>query len=254
MESREGPIRNLHMQNVLVFPEDESAGILFAADRAYCLDDSAIEWIGEAMGTIPLPQSEYVGLIFNNNVSLRRKLLREIDLSCIQILYFHNPFELLFDELIEDLGQLERAVLNCDPDDEDCALLSSLPGLRAIDLTESNISDQGLKLLCDVQSLESLVVSYTGVTDYGLDCLSRLIDLRELDLSLSMITDAGMPKLVLLKTLEELRLSATAISDDGIPHLLSLQKLRYLDLTETAVSEEGIATLQTGLSDCQISF
>jgi hypothetical protein len=242
------------MQKLLVFPEDETAGLIFAADKAYGLDDTCIEWIGEAMGQIPLPESEYVGLVFNQNVPLRKRLLRELDVSSIQLLYFHNPFEMLFDELIEDLGRLEKAVLNCAPDDEDCALLSALHGLRAVNLTESNISDQGLKSLCDIQTLESLVLSYTNISDFGLDCLSRLIDLRELDLSLTMITDAGLAKISTLKTLEELRLSATAISDEGLVHLLSLQKLAYLDVSETAVSEEGVELLESSLPDCQIGF
>lgn len=242
------------MQKLIVFPEDESAGLIFAADRAYGLDDSCIEWIGEAMGQIPLPESEYVGLVFNHNVPLRRRLLRSLDLSTVQLLYFYNPFELLFDELIEDLGRMEKAVLNCAPDDEDCALLSSLHGLRALNLTESKISDQGLKLLCDIQTLESLVVSYTNVSDFGLDCLNQLIDLRELDLSLTMITDQGLAKIGALKTLEELRLAATAISDEGLEHLLALEKLNYLDVSETAVSEAAIELLESSLPDCQIGF
>lgn len=242
------------MQKILVFPEDESAGLIFAADKAYGLDDSCIEWIGEAMGEIPLPESEYVGLVFNQNVPLRRRLLRELDVSSIQLLYFHNPFELIFEEFTEELGRLEKAVLNCAPDDEDCALLASLHGLRAVNLTESNISDQGVKLLCDNQTIESLVLSYTNVSDFGLDSLARLIDLRELDLSLTMITDSGLEKLGTLKTLEELRLAATAISDEGLIHLLSLQKLSYLDISETAVSEEGIELLEASLPNCQIGF
>lgn len=243
------------MQHSFNFPENESAGILFAADQAYCLDDSSIEWLGEATGNFCFPEgTTYAGLIFNNNVELRRKLLREIDLSCIQMLYFHNPFDLVFEKLIADLGNLERAVLNCVPDDEDCALISSLHGLRSVNLTESNISDEGLKMLCELQSLESLVVSYTSITDSGLDNLARLIDLRELDLSLSMISDQGLSKLSTLKTLEELRLHATGLSDDGLVHLLGLQKLRFLDLSETAVSEEGLAVLQAGLGSCQIAY
>ena len=242
------------MQHSFNFPENESAGVIFAADQAYSLDDSTIEWLGEAMGPFQFPEGPYAGLIFNNNVSLRRRLLRELDLSCIQMLYFYNPFEVLFNNLLEDLGQLERAVLDCVPDDEDCALISSLHGLRAVNLTESNISDEGLKMLCELQSLESLVVSYTSITDAGLDNLARLIDLRELDLSLTMITDQGLGKLSSLKTLEELRLASTGLSDDGIGHLLSLHKLKFLDLSETAVSEEGMAVLQAGLASCQLVY
>ncbi len=242
------------MERIVVFPEDESVGMLFAAERAYCLDDGDIEWIGEAIGSIVLPDTEYVGLIFNNNVELRRRVLKGLDLSCIQLLYFHNPFEMHFDELMDDLSTLERAVLDCGPDDEDCALLAALPGLRAIDLTESNISDAGISQLCEIQSLESLVLSYTNVSDLGLAQLSSLVDLRELDLSLTMVTDECLNSICSLKKLEELRLGATGISDDGLHSLLSLQKLSFIDVSETIVSEEGIAVLQAALGSCQIHF
>ncbi|MBX9685366.1 MAG: hypothetical protein K2X27_01615 [Candidatus Obscuribacterales bacterium] len=242
------------MPREIVFPDDDPVGLLFAADRSYCLVDSSIEWLGEASGVWTLPEAEYIGLVFNNNVSLRRRFLKDLDLNCIQMLYFHNPFELLFDELIEELGSLEKAVLNTAPDDTDCELLAALHGLRAINLTESNISDQGLHTICELQSLESLVLAYTSISDLGLQRLSQLIDLRELDLSLTMITDQGLEKIAELKTLEELRLNATAISDEGIAPLLALSRLSYLDLSETAVSEAGLELIQAELPDCQINY
>ncbi len=238
----------------ILFPETESAGILFVAERAYSLDESSIEWLGEASGKVEIPEDSYVGIVFNNDVKLRRKILRELDLSLIQLLYFHNPFDFIFDHLVEDLSRLERAVFDCHANDEDCAVLSSLHGLRALNLTESNISDEGVKMLCEIQSLESLVLSYTSVSDPGLRNLPLLIDLRELDLSLTMITDAGLKNLGSMKRLEELRLSATGISDDCIEFLSGLSNLLYLDLSETAVSESGLEYLQEKLSSCQIGF
>lgn len=242
------------MERIAVFPEGDAAGLLFSAQRAYCLDESCIEWLGEAKGDCVLPEADYVGIIFNHKLELRRRLLRELDLSCIQMVYFHNPFELIFDEFLEDLSRLEKAVMDTYPDDEDCALLSALAGLRAINLTESNISDQGLKMLCEIQSLESLVLTFTSITDYGLENLAHLVDLRELDLSMTTITDAGLPKLQGLKRLEDLRLATTAISDDSVQNLLQLQKLAYLDLSETAISEDGLNVLQAGLKTCQIAY
>jgi hypothetical protein len=242
------------MKRDLILPEDVSAGLLFASARAYCLDDSDVDWLGEAMGTWHLPESEYVGIVFNNDLPLRRRIMQELDLSCVQMLYFHNPFPLFFDDLLADLSRLERDTLNASPDDEDCRLLSALHGLRAINLTESKISDNGLKMLCELQSLESLAVSCTGITDSGLDELIHLIDLRELDLSLTAVSDDGLLKLSSLRTLEELRLASTGISEEGIVHLLKLQKLKLLDVADTAITEEGIAILQAGLGTSQIVF
>lgn len=242
------------MQKIIAFPEEESAGILFAAEKAYSLDDCSIEWLGEAMGSIALPDEGYSGLIFNRNLDLRRRLLRNLDLSCLQILYFHNPFELNFDDLANDFFLSEGFGGEFEPDDEDCALLASLYGLRAINLTESRITDQGVKALSELQSLESLSLVNTAISDFAIECLSGLIDLRELDLSFTFITDEGVSRLAAVKTLEDLRLAATAVTDEGIKNLASLSRLSFLDLSETVVSEEGIDMLRRALPDCLISF
>lgn len=242
------------MKRDLILPEDESAGILFAAPRAYCLEEGDVDWLGDAMGTWHLPEAEYVGIIFNNDLPLRRRLLKELDLSCVQLLYFYNPFQFLFDDLMADLARLEQEELQSSADDEDCLLISSLHGLRAINLAESKITDQGLKLLSEVQSLESLSISCSNITNGGLEHISRLVDLRELDLSVTPISDDGLSQLTPLKMLEELRLASTGISEEGIVHLLKLQKLKFLDVSDTAITEEGIAILQAGLGHCQFGF
>jgi len=237
----------------LLLPE-ESAGLIFTASRAFCLDDEEIEWLGEAKGSWQLPDTGYAGIVFNDNRDLRRRLLQDLDLSCIQILYFHNPFQLFIDDLLNDIDRLERESQHNVPDDSDCELISSLHGLRALNLTESNITDDGLRLVCEVQSLESLSVSYTNVTDAAIESIAKLVDLRELDLSITLLSDEGLAKVGELRTLEELRLSSTGISEDGIVHLLNLQKLKFLDVSETAIAEDGIAILQAALGNCQIYF
>jgi hypothetical protein len=242
------------MKRELVLPEDESAGLLFAAPRAYCLYEEDIEWLGEAIGRQVLPDVGYAGIILNCERSLRRQILQDLDLTCLQIVYFFNPFQFRFDDLLLDLGRLgEVAWRNC-PDDDDCALLAGLPGLRAVNLTESKVTDEGLKQLSEVLTLESLVLSGTEITDAGLQRISALVDLKELDLSLTLVSDDGLPRLTGLKALEELRLCATGVSEEGIVSLLKLQNLKFLDLAETAVSEEGLAVLQAGLGYCQIDF
>lgn len=242
------------MEQVLVFPENEAAGLLFLAEKPYSLDDTQIEWLCEASGEITLPVCEYVGIVFNHNVEVRRQVLSSLDPSTIQLVYFYNPFELVFDELLEDLFELGREDDATAATDQDCTLLSSLHGLRAVNLARTQITSAGLRQVCDLQSLESLSLSLTHTNDEDLELLLNLVDLRELDLSMTMITDRGLVNLSKLPKLQDLSLSACSITDDALDELLKIPNLRSLDISDTAVSEEGVQILETGLASCQIQF
>lgn len=242
------------MEQVLVFPEHEAAGLLFAAEKPFSLDDSQIEWLCEASGEIRLPLCEYIGIVLNQNVNVRREVLKKLDPSSIQLVYFYNPFELVFDELIEDLFELDRSALSSDANDEDCELLSAIHGLRGVNLTQSKISSVGLDFVSELRSLESLSVSFTNTSDEDIPTIVRLRDLRELDLSLTMITDNGLAELQNLPRLQDLALTATCITDDGIDAILKIPQLRYLDISDTAITDDGLALLQASLSTCQIHF
>ncbi|MBX9573388.1 MAG: hypothetical protein K2X77_31095 [Candidatus Obscuribacterales bacterium] len=243
------------MQQLLVFPEHEAAGLLFIAEKPYSLDDTQIEWLCEASGEITLPTCEYIGIVFNHNVAVRREVLSKLDPSTIQLVYFHNPFELVFDELIEDLFELGRDENDdSSANDQDCELLASIHGLRALNISRSQISSKGLAFICELQSLESLSLSLTRTNDEDLPMLLNLIDLRELDLSMTMITDRGLATLAKMNKLQDLSLSACSLTDDALDELLKIPNLRFLDISDTAISDEGLSILQAGLSACQIQF
>lgn len=242
------------MEQVLVFPEHEAAGLLFSAERAYSLDDSQIEWLCEASGELHLPICEYMGIVLNHNIKVRREVLAKLDPATIQLVYFYNPFELVFDELLEDLFEMERSPSGFEADDEDCELLSNLHGLRGVNLSQSKISSRGLELVSDLQSLESLSIAYTTTTDDDLASLLKLVDLRELDLSLTMISNAGIETLIHLPKLQDLSLTATCITDDALDAILKIPQLRFLDISDTAISDDSLPILQAGLASCQINF
>ncbi len=242
------------MEQVLVFPEHEAAGLLFIAEKPYSLDDTQIEWLCEASGEITLPTCEYIGIVFNHNVMVRREVLSKLDPSTIQLVYFHNPFELVFDELIEDLFEMGRDSDDSSANDQDCELLASIHGLRGLNVARSQITSKGLAHICELQSLESLSLSLTHTNDEDLALLLNLVDLHELDLSMTMITDRGLSTLSKMQKLQDLSLSACSITDDALDELLKLPSLRFLDISDTAISDEGLAILQAGLANCQIQF
>lgn len=252
------------MSSTIIFPSELRAGTLFLAERCYCLDSTMIEYFADASGTVMVPDlldtgqkdevpRPYIGIIFKDNVPLRREVLNSLDPSLIQLVFFHNPFELtsLLEIVTADLTQL-LARDNRAPDDEECELIGKLSGLKALDMAGARMSDKGLLNICKLTSLESLIICDTEITDEGVSYLASLTNLRELDLSLNAITSQSLNVLENFSNLEELRLSDTTIGDECIVQLSKLANLKYLDLADTAISDRGMELLRASLPECDV--
>lgn len=239
------------MARSIAFPPDLKAGTLFHAERCYCLDDSLFDWLSDAQGAITVPDDDFIGIVFAENIPLRREVLQNLDSTIIQLVYFRNPFEL--QSLMEvALSEVTAPKIDLSPTDEECKLIARLQGLRALDLAGAHITDEGLADVCSVRSLESLVICDTGITDDGMKHIANLTELRELDISLNVISMESLKYVSKLKHLEELRISDTAIDDDALPYLEQLTSLKFLDLADTAFSEEGLDKLRAKLPDCDV--
>ncbi len=239
------------MPRTISFPSAMSAGTLFLADRCYCLDDTMFDWLSDVQGDVSLPDEDFVGIIFKDNVLLRRQVLESLDTTIVKLVFFRNPFELT--SLMEVIGgdiNPDSLLANRLPGDEECELLAALPGLKAIDLAGARISDEGLRKICTLSSLESLVICDTGVTDDGIKHLSALTELKELDISLNAITSAGLSFLDDLPGLTELRISDVPIDDDAIAHIARLRELTFVDLADTAISDIAMKGLRRALPNC----
>lgn len=239
------------MSRKINFPSESRAGTLFQAERCYCLDDSIFDWLSDAQGSVSVPDEGFTGIVLDNNVSLRRQVLKNLDTEVIKMVYFRNPFEL--QSLMEVIaGDIRKGAIDLSPTDVECALLAKLQGLRAIDLAEGHVTDEGFANLCSITSLESLVICDTGVTDDGFKHLPKLVNLKELDISLNAITQDCLKSLKSLAALEELRMSDTAVDDDAVADLIVLKSLKFLDVADTAISDEGMERLREALPECDV--
>ena len=239
------------MSRQINFPSDSRAGTLFQAERCYCLDDSIFDWLTDALGSVSVPDEDFIGIVLDNNVSLRRQVLEKLDTEVIKMVYFRNPFEL--QSLMEVIaGDMRKGTVDLSPTDEECAQLAKLQGLRALDLAEAHVTDEGLANLCSITSLESLVICDTGVTDEGFKQLPKLVNLKELDISLNAITQDCLKHLKSLSSIEELRMSDTAVDDDAVADLVALKSLKFLDVADTAISDKGMERLREALPECDV--
>ena len=95
-------------------------------------------------------------------------------------------------------------------------------------------------------------LSNTKVTDAGLKELAALKQLTTLNLGVTQVTDAGLKELAPLKQLTTLYLHDTDVTDAGLKELTALKNLTTLHLGKTAVTDAGVKELQQALPNCQI--
>ena len=114
---------------------------------------------------------------------------------------------------------------------------------RVGDLTETNL-----------ENVTSLNLTSTQITDDGLKDLAKLQKLTNLSLP-TQITDVGLKEVAKLQKLERLELISSQITDAGLEDVAKLQKLRNLILARTQITDAGLKAPKspTRASSCRSS-
>ena len=118
-----------------------------------------------------------------------------------------------------------------------------------LDLSDTRVTDAGLKELAGKKSLQLLSLHDTPVTDAGLKELSGLTNLQTLNLERTQVTNAGMKDLAGLTSLQSLDLYHTHVDDAGLKDVAGLTSLKSLYLSDLKVTDTGLKALArlTGL-------
>ena len=109
-----------------------------------------------------------------------------------------------------------------------------------------------MELLKQFKSLQILNLSQTAITDAGLKPIESLPNLQNLILPVS-ITDAGLVHIKGLTQLESLNLLDSQVSDAGLVYLKGLQNLKILLLNGTKVTDAGLREIRQALPRARIS-
>ena len=112
-----------------------------------------------------------------------------------------------------------------------------------LNLSDSNITDEGMAILKDASSVETLFLTGTKITDAGLEPLVGLSGLIILHLP-ETITDDGFKHVGEITTLKTLSAERCQITDDGMAHLANMSELSWLKLNHTAVSDKGLDAIK----------
>ncbi len=111
--------------------------------------------------------------------------------------------------------------------------LATLPRLRVLELTSTQITAADLVVLEPLNQLETLVLPRETETDAGLAHLGKLVNLRSL--STGRISDAGMASLAALTRLETLDFEPWHFTDAGMAALARFPLLKSLRI-KTSIS------------------
>ena len=117
-------------------------------------------------------------------------------------------------------------------------------GITELDLSGTNVNDEGLKNLANMAELTKLSLAQTRVGEAGLAQLKPLVKLKWLSLQRARITGAELPQLAGLAELEYLALDGAKINDRNAAHLAKFKSLTTLNLNDNDVlGDKGVAVL-----------
>jgi hypothetical protein len=125
--------------------------------------------------------------------------------------------------------------------DADMSLIHKFKSLRAVNATDSTITDAGLKMLGESKlRVDALKLNNSvRISDRGIRYLTSL-PLSVLEIQQMGIGDEAMGYVSRIKSLVNLQASKLPISDVGVARLTQLPKLEVLDLTMSQVTDEGL--------------
>lgn len=129
--------------------------------------------------------------------------------------------------------------------DADLARVGRLPHLKKLDLSETKVTDAGLRHLRGLKNVRDVSLYYAEYfTDDGLANLKGWTELERLNLRGSRVTSKAMEHIAHLKNLRELDLGFTEINDEGFEHLLGLEKLEKLSIGGNRLTGQCLLVLK----------
>ena len=135
--------------------------------------------------------------------------------------------------------------------------MSNLINLTKLNLTGSNISEEGIKELFKMSKLKELNISFCfEIQDFKFLSFSSISLLTYLTNNGRIISDIGMINICSLTNLLNLNISRSASSDLGYSNISKLVKLTNLDLSSSSITDNGLSYLYylTNLTSLLLCF
>lgn len=132
-------------------------------------------------------------------------------------------------EVTEGLEAVEKLELpGAKVTDKGIAVLSKFPRLTSVNITSTQVTNEGIKVFASMPLLEELALSGTKVTDVGVASISDHPSLKSVRLANTAITDESLAMLDKMANLEVLDISYTPVTGAGFEKFRGNKKLRVL--------------------------
>jgi beta-lactamase regulating signal transducer with metallopeptidase domain/Leucine-rich repeat (LRR) protein len=230
----------------LVFPEDQSLGILYLRDIGP--EDWHEGWTkaGEARGRVRVPAYKEVKLEVRPEAAADLSPLAELAPDDLQMLCF--GWKAVTVGSLAWVGRLTGLhALNLQSvqlDSRELRHLTGLSELEVLRLGGQTLADGSMQYVGQLTSLRFLALWNTSISDEGLQYLQGLTKLTFLALNNCQITDEGLRYLKDMTALEGLQLSQTKISDRGLVHLETLTRLKHIKLDGNGITDAGMRHIE----------
>ncbi len=230
----------------LVFPSQFSLGRLYVykdpVDPHHYPESKLVaeqlgRFAGEAKGTlvIKVPEQGVVYLVASFQLTEQPDVLNRLDANVVDCLSFGGT------------GIMSDLAASIKP-------LSHLTGLRQLELSMCELSDDSLAPLKSLTNLEALTCFVTGISGTCFKDFSDMRKLTSLDLSANLLDGKTYGYLSKLQNLEALHLRRCGVRDSNMKEICSLQKVKTLSLNQSLVTGKGLAYLKNMKSLSQLSL
>jgi hypothetical protein len=152
-----------------------------------------------------------------------------------------------FEYLLDNRGLKEIYLRSTPIESRYLHILSGLPALELVDISNTGVEDTGLKALAGIARLKTLsAVSVKSIGDgclTGFDKAPCASTLQNLNFAGTAIGDEAASIIGQLAAIKNLSLASTGITTGGVLALHNLKHLERLDLSNTQVGDGAMATL-----------
>jgi hypothetical protein len=145
------------------------------------------------------------------------------------------------------------SIPNSDADDASVGRLHTSRRLESLDLSNTLVSDRGVRSLSGLPSLRHLSLEGTNISGRSLEALHGCGWLETLNLSRTACGDADVRSLSGLE-LRNLRLRSTKVTDQGLEALAGIRSLNSVDVDESAVTDTGFARFRKLRTDVDVYY
>lgn len=164
-----------------------------------------------------------------------------------------------------DVEQLDLS--NSNVTDDGLEYVGKMPNLTKLELTNCNISDKGLAFLRNLKKLDTLQISKTRVSEKCMETVKCFKRLRSLEMFNTPVTDSSIAKLKDLPLQDIGILGCSRVTERVIEPLAARGRLTQVNASDTSITDAGLTCLRsckglntlklsdcTGVSDAAVAF